>query len=176
MPAKYIAKSGLKYVKILVGLHLFQRYGLSVCITDGPSMAPTIGPKRELLLYEKLSVSLSRVLGLNGRIPVHRNDIVIARSAEDPELIVCKRVLAEGDIVTVFPNFTLVSKPNEHNIRGLAARSPISLQVRIPPNYFWIQGDNFKNSRDSRNYGPIHGSMVIGRVLFKVSLDLGNFY
>ncbi|KAH8585223.1 signal peptidase I family [Cryptosporidium sp. chipmunk genotype I] len=169
MPSKHIFKTSLKYAKILVGLHLFQKYGFSICITDGPSMIPTIGPKREILLYEKLTISLFRFFRLNGNFPVHRNDIVIANSVENPEILVCKRVIAkEGDIVTVLPNYTLVSKLNNHNIQDFTQKYSACFQMKIPPNYFWIQGDNFNNSRDSRNYGPIHESLIIGRVIFKL--------
>lgn len=95
MPGKSILKTSFNYAKILVGLHLLQKYGFSICITDGPSMIPTIGPKRELLLYEKLSLSLSRMLGFDRKLPIYRNDIVIAQSVEDPELVICKRVVAK---------------------------------------------------------------------------------
>ncbi|PPS93112.1 Peptidase S26A signal peptidase I [Cryptosporidium hominis] len=169
MPNKFIFRKSLKYAKILLGIHLIQKYGFSICITDGPSMIPTIGPKRELLLYEKLSISLSRIFKLNGNFPVNRNDIIIANSVENPEILVCKRVIAkEGDIVTVFPNYTLVSKFNNCNFIDFIHKPHSCFQMKIPPNYFWIQGDNFNNSRDSRNYGPIHESLIIGRVIYKL--------
>ncbi|OII71694.1 uncharacterized protein cubi_01308 [Cryptosporidium ubiquitum] len=169
MPSRSKFKTSFKFAKILLGAYLFQKYGFSICITDGPSMIPTIGPKRELLLYEKLTISFSRIFRLNGKIPIYRNDIVIANSVEDPEILVCKRVIGkEGDVVTVFPNYTLVSKLNDYNIQDLVPKKTTCFQMKIPPNYFWIQGDNFKNSRDSRNYGPIHESMIIGRVVFKL--------
>lgn len=95
MPNKSIFKTSFKYTKLLVGVYLFQKYGFSICITDGPSMIPTIGPKRELLLYEKFTISFSRMFRLNGKIPIYRNDIVIANSVENPEVFVCKRVIAK---------------------------------------------------------------------------------
>ncbi|EAZ51240.1 hypothetical protein [Cryptosporidium parvum Iowa II] len=155
MPNKFIFRTSLKYAKILLGIHLIQKYGFSICITDGPSMIPTIGPKRELLLYEKLSISLSRIFKLNGNFPVNRNDIIIANSVENPEILVCKRVIGKNC-----------------NFIDFIHKRHSCFQMKIPPNYFWIQGDNFNNSRDSRNYGPIHESLIIGRVIYKVS----NFY
>ena len=32
----------------------------------------------------------------------------------------------------------------------------------------WLQGDNLRNSTDSRNYGPVPLPLVTGRVFFKV--------
>lgn len=38
----------------------------------------------------------------------------------------------------------------------------------IPPGEYWVMGDNRGDSKDSRSFGPIKGSLVIGRVVFRV--------
>ena len=40
--------------------------------------------------------------------------------------------------------------------------------MQIPPGHVWIEGDNPKNSRDSRYYGPVPIALVQGRVLAKI--------
>ncbi|KAF7456545.1 mitochondrial inner membrane protease subunit 1-like [Cryptosporidium felis] len=168
MGSRSIFRRFFPYAKVLVGIHILQKYGLGICVTEGPSMIPTIGPGRDLLLYEKLSVSISRLLGTFGRTLIRRNDVIIANSVDNPEIAVCKRVIAkEGDIVTIYPSHTLVTI-NNGEFRSFPSRHPIHYQGVVPPNYYWIQGDNSKNSRDSRNYGPIHESMIIGRVVCKI--------
>ena len=46
----------------------------------------------------------------------------------------------------------------------------------IPPGEYWVMGDNRGDSKDSRSFGPIKGSLVVGRVVVRVwpitSLDL----
>ena len=38
----------------------------------------------------------------------------------------------------------------------------------IPAGQYWVMGDNRGDSKDSRSFGPIKGSLVIGRVVVRV--------
>ncbi|MHB8669754.1 MAG: signal peptidase I [Acidimicrobiales bacterium] len=40
--------------------------------------------------------------------------------------------------------------------------------VRIPPGHLWMMGDNRSNSFDSRYFGPIAESRVVGRAVWRV--------
>ena len=40
--------------------------------------------------------------------------------------------------------------------------------VTVPPDALWVMGDNRPNSADSRTFGPIRRSTVVGRVVFRV--------
>ena len=73
---------------------------------------------------------------------------------------VCKRVLGlPGDIVT---------KPTRRTQReGILDRSLPENQV-VPDGHLWIEGDNPWNSSDSRNYGAIPASLIVGRVLVRL--------
>ena len=41
-------------------------------------------------------------------------------------------------------------------------------QVRIKPDHFWVMGDNREDSADSRVFGPIHRSALVGRAVLTV--------
>lgn len=40
--------------------------------------------------------------------------------------------------------------------------------LQVPPHHVWLQGDNTRNSNDSRHYGPVPVALVRGRVCFRV--------
>ena len=64
--------------------------------------------------------------------------------------MVCKRILGmPGDVV------------QREAFRG-------DVDYVIPPYRVWLEGDNKKNSTDSRTYGPVPESLLRGKVVFKV--------
>ena len=58
----------------------------------------------------------------------------------------------------------------------LSAAASAAGACRIPPGDYWVMGDNRGDSKDSRSFGPIRGSSVVGRVVVRVwpvtSLDI----
>lgn len=100
----------------------------------------------------------------DNRIPysdIRRGDIVIVSSLKDPNVVICKRVLAlEGDIITE----SRVKKKNEGGYRdNLKSRS----NHHVPRGHVWLEGDNKSSSLDSRTYGPVPLGLVRSRVIGK---------
>ena len=40
--------------------------------------------------------------------------------------------------------------------------------VKVPDGHIWVEGDNPWNSNDSRNYGAIPASLIVGRVVCRI--------
>lgn len=105
---------------------------------SGPSMEPTL-ESNNILITEHISPRLNRL---------RRGDIVIAKSPSNPKQNICKRITGlPGDKVKgYFPK-----------------RSQV-----VPRGHVWLEGDNSRNSSDSRLYGPVPLGLVRSRVVCRV--------
>ncbi|KAJ0056183.1 hypothetical protein NL108_003484 [Boleophthalmus pectinirostris] len=109
-------------------------------VCSGPSMEPTI-VSHDIVFSERMSRHLYKI---------QKGDIVIAKSPYDPTMNICKRVIGlEGDMVST--------------------RSDIcTSHTYVPKGHVWLEGDNLRNSTDSRNYGPVPYGLIRGRVCLKL--------
>jgi signal peptidase I len=115
--------------------------------------------------------------------PIHRGDIVVF-SKPPGELAsnindLIKRVVAlPGETVTiandhVYINGRLLNEPYlapgavSQVHPGPYACTPAE-PCKIPPKEIWVMGDNRTNSEDSRWFGPIRESSVVGRAFFRI--------
>ena len=127
------------------------------------SMAPTL-KVNDRVLVNKLSYDLHEV---------HRGDVVVFESPPNEgsatkDLI--KRVIG-------LPGETVEARDGRIVINGSVLEEPYlgpDVQtapfdtVVVPAGHYWVMGDNRPNSRDSRFYGAIHESLVIGRAFVRV--------
>lgn len=135
------------------------------------SMAPTL-KVNDRVLVNKLSYDLH---------DVHRGDLVVFESppnegSQTKDLI--KRVIG-------LPGETVESRDGQILINGQVLEEPYLgpdvntgplEKTTVPAEHLWVMGDNRPNSRDSRFFGPIPESLVIGRAFVRVwpvtALDL----
>ena len=135
------------------------------------SMAPTL-QVNDRVLVNKLSYDLH---------DVHRGDLVVFESppnegSQTKDLI--KRVIG-------LPGETVESRDGHMVINGQVLDEPYLQpdivtgpleKTVIPADHYWVMGDNRSNSRDSRFFGAIEESSIIGRAFIRVwpvtALDL----
>ncbi len=130
-----------------------------------PSMTPALAPG-DRVLVSKLSYRLH---------DVHRGDIVVFKrpphvqaGPEVKDLV--KRVIGlPGDTVEARDGQVIVNGRalNEPYVAKGAVTTPVS-PTHIPANHYWVMGDNRSVSEDSRYFGSISGSLIVGRVFFQV--------
>ncbi|MDQ3897520.1 MAG: signal peptidase I [Actinomycetota bacterium] len=127
------------------------------------SMDPTL-KINDRVLVNKLSYDLH---------PVHRGDVVVFESppnegAATKDLI--KRVVG-------LPGETVESRDGRILINGEVLDEPYLQpdvqtgamdKITVPPHHYWVMGDNRGNSRDSRYFGAIPESLIIGRAFVRV--------
>uniref|UniRef100_A0A674GDG9 Mitochondrial inner membrane protease subunit n=1 Tax=Taeniopygia guttata TaxID=59729 RepID=A0A674GDG9_TAEGU len=114
--------------------------GIVVC--SGPSMEPTI-QNSDIVFSESLSRHF---------YCIRKGDIVIVKSPNDPKSNICKRVIGlEGDKVCT-------SNPSDF----------LKSHSYVPKGHVWLEGDNLRNSTDSRCYGPVPYGLIRGRICLKI--------
>lgn len=100
-----------------------------------------------------------------------RGDVIVFHPPwpNDPSKDFIKRVVAvPGDMVdvrggNVYVNGALVSTPYIH--QPTEPLNPCWTQITLRQNQYYVMGDNRGNSSDSRAWGPIDASEIVGRTL-----------
>ncbi|KAL1621242.1 hypothetical protein SLS54_005738 [Diplodia seriata] len=134
-------------VAVGVSAMLFVRDSvLEVHGVTGQSMAPTLSPlyhetgKKDFLFFNRLAAPQL----------LRRGDIISFWAPHKPEQISVKRVVAlPGDSVIT---------------RG---RYPFK-KVLVPYNHVWVEGDNWRDTVDSNDFGPIPMGLITGRAEYRV--------
>jgi len=145
-------------IALLIKTFLFQAFYI-----PSESMTPTL-KIHDRVLVNKLSYKLH---------PVHRGDIVVFKAPPhaDPGIDdLVKRVVGlphetvEGRGGHVYIDGKLL--PEKYLPAGVTT-SAFGIR-RIPANSYWVMGDNRGNSKDSRSFGFITKSQIVGRVFFRI--------
>jgi signal peptidase I len=112
---------------------------------------------------------------------INRGNVVVFKYPEEPERDFIKRVIGlPGETIElrqkkVYVNGTPLDEPYVHFLEapgGSEANEVTSLDVRerfgpvtVPPNHYFVMGDNRDNSQDSRYWGFLPRDYVKGKAL-----------
>lgn len=134
-------------------------------VTDGTSMEPAI-QDNTFFLVEKISPIL---------IAPQRFDIVQHIEPITREAMFVKRVIGlPGETISIKQNAVYVTPPDGTEYRltepYLNPQTIISVpyrarrEFRLSDNEYFLLGDNRPSSNDSRAYGPVHRSLITGKI------------
>src|SRR5436305_2435350 len=151
-------------VAALLAALLIKTFLLQAFYIPSDSMNPTLVQK-DRVLVNKLSYHFH---------DVYRGDIVVFKrppGENDPKIKdLIKRVIG-------LPGDTIEGRDGQIVVDGrvlnesyTAKNSPISdfPARKVPPGHFFVMGDNRGNSKDSRVFGPIAKSLIVGRAFIRV--------
>lgn len=155
---------------------VFQSYEV-----DGPSMETTL-QNHDRLIVVKVPRTISRITH-HPYIP-NRGDIIIFNKTEDfdfngtQERQLIKRVIGlPGERVVVKDgNLTVYNKEHPDGFqpdRTMAYGKVITtttgnVDVTVPEGQVFVSGDNRANSLDSRSFGPIPASAIVGKLVLRI--------
>ncbi len=144
---------------------LMRTYALQTFFIPSGSMEPTlqIGDR---IIVSKLSLDFGSI---------HRGDILVfkappAEHCGEPVTDLVKRVIGlPGDHLTSRGNTIYVNGAplNETWTHYEPLATPIG-QVTVPANHYFMMGDNHPNSCDSRMWGTVPRSDIIGRAFLRI--------
>jgi signal peptidase I len=162
-------------VALLLTAFVFQSYQV-----DGPSMETTLQNNNRLIVW-KVARTWSRITG-HAYIPA-RGNIIIFNTNGLPDFgesgkQLIKRVIAlPGERVVVANNvLTVYNKQHPHGFRP-DATMPYGKVIQdtegnenivVPKGDVFVCGDNREDSLDSRVFGPVPVSDIVGKLVFRV--------
>lgn len=150
-------------VVILVRAFVVERF-----VIPTGSMLPTI-QLDDVVLCEKVSYRFSGGPAAG--------DIIAFDDPTGSGYVLAKRVIAtEGQEVDVRDGKTYVDGVEDPYAHGatMPQAKHVSYPLRVPEGKLWVMGDNRENSKDSRTFGVVDKSRVIGRFVFRV-VPLSSF-
>jgi signal peptidase I len=157
----------LEWVVIIVGALLVafvvKTFLIQAFYIPSGSMLPTL-EEDDRVLVNKLSYKIR---------DIRRGELVVFESpshAEGEIRDLIKRVIGlPGETVEARDGRVLINgQPIEEDYLGEGITTgPLEPQV-IPPDHYWVMGDNRGNSKDSRFFGAIDEDLIVGRAFVKV--------
>ena len=171
-------------IAILLTAFVFQSYQV-----DGPSMQETLHNNDRLIVW-KTPRTWARITG-HQYVP-NRGDVIIFTQsnlsqygdAADTKQLVKRVIGLPGDhvvvkdgVVTVYnsahPNGFQPDATLPYGQNGAIPTTADNVDVTLKSNQLFVCGDNRPNSLDSRIFGPIDTSQVIGKLVVRI-LPLSN--
>ena len=144
---------------ILMGIYYFIfSFFLSNETVSGPSMQPTFENGDRLIAVRHFTPK--------------RNDIVILKAPDQKGALYIKRVVGmPGDMVTskndkLYINGKRTPERKAHKLGELYTNN-FTLKERVPKNSYFVMGDHRDVSKDSRYFGFVKRSALVGRVVFR---------
>jgi signal peptidase I len=163
---RWLSWAAIVVVAVLIAI-LLRLFVVQTFFVPSQSMEPTLLPGDRMLVL-KLGYSLQRGAIVVFRHPPRETPGMCSDSSDD-DLV--KRIIGlPGETIssrgnTVYINGKPLAEP--WLPKGQALGPPVPTQ-KIPAGDYFMMGDNRTDSCDSRRWGPIPRSLIIGRVFLVV--------
>lgn len=150
----------IETIVLTILMFLVIRFAVQNFNIEGTSMEPSLH-NTELILVDKWSYLFH---------PPTRGDVIVFVAPPDPSQDYIKRIVAvPGDVITISDTTVIIDGVtlNEPYVSPKNQGNPYAFKtihnLVVPPNDFFVLGDNRNGSSDSRNWGFVPRANIIGR-------------
>jgi signal peptidase I len=157
-------------VAVLVRIYVVQPYSVS-----SSAMVPTLARGTDVLVV-KPSV-LSRSIKAGDIVVFHAPKGATCANGESSAHDVVERVIGmPGETIwsaggTIFINGQRLNEPGWYNVPFGELGPTAIARTTIPSGSYFVMGDNRTDSCDSRSFGAVHKSLVVGKVVATIARD-----
>lgn len=132
------------------------------------SMSPTLLPKDKVLVEKTSEINTGDIIAYS--IPISQNKLVQIHRviAKGGETISFKKI-AENKYVVLINGKELNEQYLEKDCKYFAIDDSLYATQTIPPNHYYVLGDNRLNANDSRFIGYINNSDIKGKIIKIIS-------
>lgn len=143
-------------------------YGLRLPVLGTEILANQLPQRGDVLVFKfpkQPSINyIKRVVGLPGDVIETRNEVLFINGVEAR-----RELVAEEPAIDPWQQTWLEQLgERQHTIHEDIGRQPAgpSWQYVVPAGHYFVMGDNRDNSNDSRFWGPVPESLIVGRAFF----------
>ncbi len=179
---EYSFKETVKFILIAIAIVVPIRLFIAQpFIVDGSSMDPTFGD-RDYLIVDEISYRVSepeRGDVIVFKYPCPNTQVTNANECPSPARYYIKRIIGlPGDTVSAKPGHPIVIKDSTHT-DGFELQEPyvenherpgdyLPITQVVPPNEYFVMGDNRPHSSDSRIWGLLPKGNIVGRPIARL--------
>lgn len=137
------------FMILIVGIAILLHISFQITFVNGQSMSPTLKDK-QIMLVNKLEQNYQT------------NDIIIFKTENYGVCV--KRILAENNDTVLLKDGKIYV--NDILISPYTCDTTENETFHLKSGEYFVIGDNYNSSIDSRTYGCIENSSVIGKVIY----------
>lgn len=156
-----VVREIVETITLTLLMFLVLRFAVQNYRVDGQSMEPTLHDQ-EYIIVDKAAYLFH---------PPERGDVIVFEFPQNPQVDYVKRIIAlPGDVISVIGQKVIVDgvtlqEPYINKADPLNPYPPIRKTI-VPPNDYFVMGDNRGNSSDSRQWGFVPRANIIGKAAF----------
>ena len=154
--SSHLAREIIETVALALLIFLVIRFAVQNYLVDGLSMEPSLN-NNEYVLVNKVAYLFHAP---------ERGDVIVFHWPVDTTKDLIKRVIGlPGDVITIDSKTVRVDGVLLNEPYISAPANPSGEILRVPPNDYFVMGDNRIVSDDSRDWGYVPKDFIIGKAV-----------